>query len=239
MKQVLMRIGIFASPRRRWALPWCLVAAALLLAAPGVGRAQASGAAEATEQLFDAVYANDFAAVQASVAAGADVEASDRWGMSPMELAIDKGYFEIGHYLVAVRNFSRAKADDRPAARAASGSPFASRSSDELAARPEGPVSPLGPMSKPANDGDSGPSPSGTVDLETSAGGPTGSADTANPFDPNGPALGSAAFSVGEIKGPETGFSNQTRETSPDTTPDGAKGSGFSNRVVGVGGQGQ
>lgn len=198
---MFLRIGVFGRRGSLSALLWCVFAVGLLLAEPGEGRAQTSEGADATEQLFEAVYANDFAAVQAAVAAGANVDLANQWGMTPMELAIDKGYFEIGHYLVAVRNFSRAKTDDRPAAPVVSRSPYGAASSDELAARPPGPVSPLGPLSKPANNNGSDPSASGDLDLETSAGGPAASSGKANPFDPNAPAYGSGAFSAGNTPG--------------------------------------
>lgn len=58
----------------------------------------------ATQLLFEAVHTNDFAGAEAAVAAGASVEARDRWNVNPIELAIDKGYFRIAHFLVSVRN---------------------------------------------------------------------------------------------------------------------------------------
>ncbi len=199
-----MRIGIFGLWWRRLTFLWCLVAAGFLLGEPSGALAQANEPGKATEQLFEAVHANDFAAVQASVAAGADVDASDRWGMTPMELAIDKGYFEIGHYLVAVRNFNRAKSEQTPTPKVSPGSPFDSAPSGGVASRPPGPSSPLGPMTKPANNGGSGPSASPGVDMETSAG-PSGDreppANKANPFDPNAPAYGSGAFTAGKSGG--------------------------------------
>lgn len=66
---------------------------------------------EATTRLFNAVYGNDFTAVQASVGAGADIEARNSWGITAADLAVDKGYFRIAHYLVSVRNFQRSKAE--------------------------------------------------------------------------------------------------------------------------------
>ena len=207
MKRMFMRIGILGLSWRRLTFLCCLVAAGFLLGEPRGARAQANEQGKATEQLFEAVHANDFAAVQASVAAGADVDASDRWGMTPMELAIDKGYFEIGHYLVAVRNFSRANAEQGPAPKVSPGSPFDTVPSNDVGSRPPGPSSPLGPMTKPANKGASSPSASSDIDMETSAGraGDQGlSADKANPFDPNAPAHGSGAFTAGESGGTAT-----------------------------------
>lgn len=67
-----------------------------------------------TQRLFDAVQANDYAAAQASLAAGAKINARDQWGLSPIDLAVDKGYFEIAHFLLSARNFQRD--EDEPTA---------------------------------------------------------------------------------------------------------------------------
>jgi hypothetical protein len=81
------------------------VLAAALFSAPA--RAVDGLAEVQTQRLFDAVQANDLAAVQASVAAGASLDARDRWGMSAIELAIDKGYFAIAHFLTSARQYRR------------------------------------------------------------------------------------------------------------------------------------
>ncbi len=64
---------------------------------------------DATRSLFDAVQANDLAAVQASIAAGGNLSAKDQWGLTPIDLAIDKSYFDVAHFLLSVRNFQRAE----------------------------------------------------------------------------------------------------------------------------------
>ena len=204
MKRMFMRIRCSGLSLCRLTLLWWLAVAGFLVAEPSIALAQEKDVAKATEQLFEAVHANDFPAVQASVAAGADVNGSDRWGMTPMELAIDKGYFDIGHYLVAVRNFSRAKTSKRPTAAVSSASPFDAGPSNDVASGTPGRSSPLGPMSKPAGNSGSGPSASASsgLDIKPSAGRagdramPTG---VPNPFDPDAPALGSGAFSIGNI----------------------------------------
>jgi len=264
MKRMLIKMRVVGLLGSRLTLVWCLLLAGLAVAVPTVAPAQESDMAKATEELFDAVHAKDFAAVQASVAAGADVEASDRWGMTPMELAIDKGYFEIGHYLVAVRNFNRANEEQRPSVTGPAGSPFGSASSRDVGSRPSGHGSPLGPLSKPASaDGAISSDPT-DVDIETSAGPATGdqqqSTGEASPFDPNAPAHGAGAFTVGEIGGAASGVPSGI-DTGPDPllgvednsatlspgertaqtsvpSEDGEGGSAFSNRVIGVGGSG-
>lgn len=94
-----------------------LVAAAALMIALA-GAADAALAAQetqfartqtdrATQLLFEAIHTNDFASAEAAVAAGASVEVRNRWNVTPIELAIDKGYFRIAHFLVSVRNSRR------------------------------------------------------------------------------------------------------------------------------------
>ena len=48
---------------------------------------------KATNRLFQAVYADDLTSAQASVAEGADIDARDRWGMTPTDVAIDRSHF--------------------------------------------------------------------------------------------------------------------------------------------------
>ncbi len=72
-------------------------------------------AEKATQTLFEAVHTNDFAATEAAVAAGASIDAKNRWNLTPIELAIDKGYFRIAHFLVSVRN-NRVQAGEEAAA---------------------------------------------------------------------------------------------------------------------------
>lgn len=99
----------------RLRIPFGLMAAtifttALALPASSSHAATASTEAarkQATERLFNAVHANDYTAVQSSVGAGADVDAVNSWGLTAADLAVDKGYFRIAHYLVSVRNFQR------------------------------------------------------------------------------------------------------------------------------------
>lgn len=86
----------------------------------GPAAAAEETAARATQQLFEAVHSNDLAAARASVAAGADLEAMDRWGLTALELAIDKGYYEIAHFLAAARS-SRRTGRQNPSAPAEAG----------------------------------------------------------------------------------------------------------------------
>lgn len=81
-----------------------LVAVALAAAFP-VCAQYAPGSPE--EALFESVIANDMAGVQASLDAGADVMAQDLYGNTPADVAVDRGYFDIAHYLLGVANRER------------------------------------------------------------------------------------------------------------------------------------
>src|SRR5512134_2691481 len=84
-----------------------MLAPASVSAQPGAVAANQQRSSEATGRLFDAVQANDLAGVQASIAAGADLRAKDQWGLTPIDLAIDKSYFEVAHFLLSLRNSER------------------------------------------------------------------------------------------------------------------------------------
>lgn len=92
------------------------LAAASVFAQQGVPATDQQRSGDATRSLFDAVQANDLAAVQASIAAGADLTARDQWGLTPIDLAIDKSYFDVAHFLLSLRNFQRTENTSRAAA---------------------------------------------------------------------------------------------------------------------------
>jgi hypothetical protein len=202
----------------------CVVAAALCGQPAGPAFAEAGKIDAATQKLFDAIHANDFAAAQASVDAGADVDVPGRWGMTAIELAIDKGYFKIAHYLVAVRNF-RSDSDDSKSKRVATPSapeqdipnqPPPTRAAEARPAVPNAGAVTASPV-------DTGPArPVGTVadqpfyapleELETTAGreaeadGPRWPAGKPNPFDPGTPAVGSSLQIIGEVGAADPGL---------------------------------
>jgi hypothetical protein len=88
---------------------------ALLVAAGTAMAASTSDGQRLTQRLVDAIRANDMTAVEASLAAGADPEAADRWGIRPVDLAVDKGYYRIAHVLAAAR-YLKQKASPEPSA---------------------------------------------------------------------------------------------------------------------------
>jgi hypothetical protein len=93
-----------------------MLAPASVSAQQGAVATDQQRSSEATRSLFDAVQANDLAAVQASIAAGADLTARDQWGLTPIDLAIDKSYFEVAHFLLSLRNFERTESSSRDTA---------------------------------------------------------------------------------------------------------------------------
>lgn len=80
-----------------------LIAIVLLLP---LGSAKAA-LSTASKQLFLAVEINDIGAVKQAIKAGADVNAHDATGMSPADLAVDKGHFIIAHFLLSERSLKK------------------------------------------------------------------------------------------------------------------------------------
>lgn len=72
--------------------------------------------------LFDAINRGDLAAARDAVARGADTEARNVLGLTPVDAAVDQGRTEIMFYLLSVRGASRgagpppSEAEQRPAA---------------------------------------------------------------------------------------------------------------------------
>ena len=59
---------------------------------------------DSSRQLFQAVEVNDIGAVKKAIAAGANLNARDANGMTPADLAVDKGHFIIAHFLLSERS---------------------------------------------------------------------------------------------------------------------------------------
>ena len=67
-----------------------------------VSSASAEDISHATKKLFDAVWNDDLVGVKSSVMAGANVSAVNELGSRPVDMAVDRGYFEIAHYLLSI-----------------------------------------------------------------------------------------------------------------------------------------
>jgi hypothetical protein len=76
--------------------------------------AQSSDAStvQLTKRLFSAVNENNLATVRSSITAGANITAMNSDGMTAAGLAIEKGYFNIAHYILGVRNQRVATEED-------------------------------------------------------------------------------------------------------------------------------
>lgn len=152
-------------------------AAVMFLAPAGPTQAATPNTEQATRQLFQAVQNDDLPAAQASISSGADIDARNRWGMTPTDIAIDRGYYRIAHFLVSVRNQQRAPeahAVDTPG-----GDSFGEESSpaaEVVPAHQTDPDTKPVPTPRPAAREETAPT-------EWPAGKP-------NPFDPGTPAPG-------------------------------------------------
>jgi hypothetical protein len=122
-----------------------VLAAGLMSAVIGGGPGSGGAAAAekelspATESLFLAVKTNNFGAVKTSLLAGADVDALNENQRSPVDVAVDRGYFDIAHYLLAWRK-SVERNQDRKAAAAAPPRAMATVAAEPEPAPPPAPV---------------------------------------------------------------------------------------------------
>jgi hypothetical protein len=82
-------------------------AAYSLLPQSSVAAQSVTGNPIATSRLFHSVQANDLAGVQKAVSEGADFQARDKWGMTAADIAVDRGYYRIAHFLAAARKLHR------------------------------------------------------------------------------------------------------------------------------------
>ena len=181
-----------------------LLAATMLLAPAASAQAPSSEvpAAAATQQLFQAVHDDDLRAVQASVARGADIGAHDRHGLTPSDIAVDKGFFDIAHFLLSVRNLRLDQIAE--SGTAATGARRA----------PPAPVQPLATPGAPAREPTPAtaravmpppPAPVSAVDETIIR--PAGEAPPSvlhDPFDPEIAPLGAVLPIIGPLRGSES-----------------------------------
>ncbi|MCG8507774.1 MAG: ankyrin repeat domain-containing protein, partial [Rhodospirillales bacterium] len=152
----------------------CVTALALVLSVPLAAEELSS----TTKSLFEAILRNDLAAVQVSVGRGADTSARNISGRSPVDLAVDKGHFEIAHYLLSLRSLSDDAAKGQDTAPSQSARP--ARSETDALAPPD-----------PTPDLPPAPEISTLAELPPEA--PTGlPPGVADPFDPAAVPMGTA-----------------------------------------------
>ena len=181
-----------------------LLAATMLLAPDASAQVPSSEVppAAATQQLFQAVHDDDLRAVQASVAMGADIGAHDRHGLTPSDIAVDKGFFDIAHFLLSVRNLRLDQIAE--SGTAATGARQA----------PPAPVQPLATPGAPAREPPLAtaravmpppPAPVSAVDETIIR--PAGEAPPSvlhDPFDPEIAPLGAVLPIIGPLRGSES-----------------------------------
>ncbi|MDP6787661.1 MAG: ankyrin repeat domain-containing protein [Rhodospirillales bacterium] len=138
--------------------------------------------AAATKRLFEAVHNNNLGAVQISIGAGADITATNEQGLLAVDVAVDRGHFEIAHFLLSIRNFRRTK-------RAEAAPP------PPLAAAPPAPAAAL--STTPAKQPDVAPLPPAAMPPPA-----PWPANTPNPFDPATTPPSSNLALVGPVFGP-------------------------------------
>ena len=157
---------------------------------------------EATQNLFDAVHRNDLGAAQSSVAAGADITAVNDWELTPVDLAVDKGYFEIAHFLLSLRNFRETAGQAAPAPAQPAPAPPASR----------GPI--LQPVPAPPM---AALAPGAEAPVEMAGPAPSWPAGQPNPFDPDVAAATNIPV-IGQVRGPEDATTPPPPATQPPRT---------------------
>lgn len=138
------------------------------------GAAAANAASPDIDQrLFDAVYANDLPAVQTSIGAGANPDVRNRWGLSSLDVAIAKGYYDIAHFLSSARNVQRMTRAPEPQATGALAAPQATRrAAATTAAKPTAKTPPMAvatpwPSRRPNPFDPSTPAPGTSVPLSS------------------------------------------------------------------------
>ena len=192
-------------------------ACVLLLSGQSAGQSQS----EATKQLFDAVYNGKLDQVQISIAAGADINALNAWGITPVDLAVDKGHFDIVRFLLQVRDVQSQKIKSTPTPVPATVT--------SLQATPTQPAGAPAPAAAPV----------GEVYAPPASAGPwSATVVTSEPPPPPAPMLvaGPSPFDqesttetplpiIGTVRGPTIDTSVQTalKETKPETKPEPVK----------------
>ncbi len=141
---------------------------------------------EASQNLFEAVHQNDLGAAQSSVAAGADITAVNDWGLTPVDLAVDKGYFEIAHFLLSLRNYREAAGQAAPAPPQPAPAPPAVRAPISQPV-PAPPVAAL--------------APGAAAPVKATGPAPFWPAGQPNPFDPDAAAQTNIPV-IGQVRGP-------------------------------------
>jgi hypothetical protein len=195
----------------RWAQVF-LAIVALCLALSGQTAAQELS--PATKKLFEAVHNGDLAQVQISIAGGADPEALNTWGISAVDLAVDKGHFDIVHFLLQVREMQAQKGKPAPVpspARVTSLSNPAPVPAKAEALQPV-PIEPGAVAEVYTPPLGSGPWSATVVTTEPPPPAPN-QPDGPSPFDKGMPIADASLPIIGDVRGPATNTRNRAINT--------------------------
>jgi hypothetical protein len=172
---------------------WCGV-----IIASFVGKSAAQENSEATKQLFDAVYNGNLAKVQISIAGGGDIHALNAWGITPVDLAVDKGHFDIVHFLLQIRDLQGQKKKPPPVLPAARVTPLGATTNQPQPLAPAPAAAPVGEVFAPPPD--AGPWSATVVTSEPPPPPPVIAAGP-SPFDQNA-ETNTALPVIGTVRGP-------------------------------------
>ena len=79
-----------------------LVLAFATIANPQIVWGSNNAIKELNKRLFSAVLSNNFALVRSTIIAGANLKTTNEEGLTPAGLAVEKGYFDIAHYILGI-----------------------------------------------------------------------------------------------------------------------------------------
>ncbi len=154
--------------------------------------AQTKTSTEATSRLFESIQENNLQGVMINAHGGADLGTLNPQGLTPIDLAIDKGYFEIVYFLMAFRKSRNAVFTSGKAAIQKNPPP------PSIIAKDRQPTSTVaGVYSPPA-----GSDPWSPVVVTPDPPAPDLPLAGPSPFDPGARAPGSGLTIIGDIRGP-------------------------------------
>lgn len=188
--------------RRRAGSVLIVCAVALSICAP----AFAQEMSPATQKLFEAVHNGDLAQVQVSIAGGGDINAVNTWGVTPVDLAVDKGHFDIVHFLLQVRELQAMEKKTPPAPAPAAVTSLSSATGDQMAAQPSTSktaqplAAPVAEVYSPPPGSD--PWSATVVTTEPPTPPPPSVPAGPNPFDKKSPVAETSLPIIGNVRGP-------------------------------------
>ncbi len=147
--------------------------------------------AKATSKLFEAVQKNNISGVRTAIAIGASTTATNEWGMTATDLAVEKGYFDIAHFLLSVRNMRNSE----PKKTTVSPSDTLPPATPTAVAKT---VAPAKETVAPVKDQKTITIKQATAEMEKPL--TSWPADKPNPFDPNAVAEGSSLPIIGKVE---------------------------------------